>query len=99
MKSHWVYHPDHPAKIVDDIEYERLLDADWHDNPSKFPVIEKSGLVSKPGRKPKAEKVTAEEAQKETDNDENKVISLDEKIETNVIPQIAVGKPKRQFIL
>lgn len=33
---HYVYHPDHAAKIVDTDEYYKLLEAGWFDTPAKF---------------------------------------------------------------
>lgn len=96
--SHWIYHPDHSAKIVDHVEYERLLDAGWYDSPGKFPIVAEAGLA-KAARKPRAEKIVSDEIiEKETNHDENTVINTDEKLETNVIPK-TVGKQKRQFIL
>ena len=34
----WVYHPLHPAKIVDNYEdYREHLTNGWYDTPAKFP--------------------------------------------------------------
>jgi hypothetical protein len=37
---HFVYHPDHEAKIVSDEDYESHLDNGWFDTPAKFPLKE-----------------------------------------------------------
>lgn len=34
--SHWIYHPDHPAKIVSSAEYPVFLREGWFDSPAKF---------------------------------------------------------------
>lgn len=35
--KHWVYHPKHPAQIVETDEYYKLLEGGWYDTPAKFP--------------------------------------------------------------
>lgn len=107
MENHWIYHPDHPAKVVDSNEYERLLDAGWHESPANFPSVVDSGLAKAP-RKIKKEKVVSEDSvqeepvvsesdsESETDHDENHQLSTDEKIETNVMPD-TVGRAKRKY--
>lgn len=34
---HYVYHPNHPAKIVTPEEYHSYLSHGWYDTPAKFP--------------------------------------------------------------
>ncbi len=34
---HYVYHPDHEAKVVDTQTYYKLLEDGWYDSPAKFP--------------------------------------------------------------
>lgn len=34
---HYVYHPEHDAKVVDTQEYYTLLENGWYDTPAKFP--------------------------------------------------------------
>jgi len=42
---HFIYHPEHEAKIVDSVEFEKLLKKGWFDSPAKFPVKEEKIVV------------------------------------------------------
>ena len=42
---HYVYHPDHAAKVVETTEYNHLLENGWYDTPAKFPEKKVDGLA------------------------------------------------------
>jgi hypothetical protein len=37
MNPTWIYHPEHPAKIVSEDEAKVLYREGWFDTPAKFP--------------------------------------------------------------
>lgn len=50
---HYIYHPDHVAKVVESSEYYKLLENGWYDSPAKFPS-KTQGLSAKDEEKPEA---------------------------------------------
>jgi hypothetical protein len=60
---HWIYHPQHDAKIVGEQEYFKLLEEGWYDSPAKFPTVNtQQGLgTAEVATAPLAEDVKQEE--------------------------------------
>lgn len=59
--SVYVYHPQHPARVVTSDEAPTYYEDGWYDTPAKFPKVQAHGLaaevtpeIKKKGRPPKA---------------------------------------------
>ena len=74
MSQHWIYHPQHQARIVGEQEYFKLLEEGWYDTPAKFPSVNtRQGLGAVEVKVPDAEEAAEEKVEiKETEEPKRK---------------------------
>ena len=62
MHMHYVYHPEHPPKVVCTQEYYKLLEEGWYDSPTKFPSAKPltGGLAAPEKKEPELNTATEE---------------------------------------